>query len=104
MDGDGQPDALPRLRFLVKLGGAAITRKQELETLDEPCLATCLAQLRSVLADGDGEEAGPGPGSTPSCVVVHGAGSFGHFQASKWRVAAGTIGNPGAVLGLAETK
>ncbi|XP_027099908.1 isopentenyl phosphate kinase-like [Coffea arabica] len=94
------------IRCIVKLGGAAITCKHELETINEKNLDTVSKQLRQVMLScpDSGKVLGmdwskrPGTSETPSTidgccdefkvdfekfVVVHGAGSFGHFQASK---------------------
>lgn len=73
-DGWGMPEVL------IKLGGAAITHKDQLETLNEKVLQACmrhLAELYCMLG--------------PRIVVVHGAGSFGHQQAAASGVAHGGI-------------
>ncbi|KAI3433647.1 hypothetical protein D9Q98_003456 [Chlorella vulgaris] len=65
---------------LVKLGGAAITNKSQLETLDGTVLASCAQQLAQIYA------------LRGACfIVVHGAGSFGHHQAKASGVAGGGI-------------
>uniref|UniRef100_A0A6J0SPD4 Uncharacterized protein isoform X2 n=1 Tax=Pogona vitticeps TaxID=103695 RepID=A0A6J0SPD4_9SAUR len=64
---------------ILKLGGSALTQKDQLETLKGASLrkaAAIVAQLR-----GAGEK---------RCIVVHGAGSFGHFQAKEHDVCSGT--------------
>ena len=66
---------------LVKLGGAAITIKDKLETLDDEVLDTTISHLIETLNPPDTD------GPAPKLVVVHGAGSFGHFQASETGVA-----------------
>ncbi|KAF5939134.1 hypothetical protein HYC85_023393 [Camellia sinensis] len=95
------------IRCIVKLGGSAITCKNELETINEENLKTVSRQLRQTMMVSDsscgkvlGMDWSKRPGFTEtSCVVddfcdqpaldfchfmvVHGAGSFGHFQASK---------------------
>jgi len=70
-----------RVRCLVKLGGAAITDKQVLETLN----SEVLEHTARAVAKGIGAAEGAG------FVVVHGAGSFGHHQASEAKVAAGGL-------------
>ena len=55
--------------FAAKLGGAAITRKNEVESIDDLALDACVTALS--LAD---RRLGAG-------IVVHGAGSFGHGPA-----------------------
>nr|XP_051221633.1 isopentenyl phosphate kinase-like [Lolium perenne] len=88
--------------------GAAITNKGELESIDEGSLRSSCAQLRQAMS-GDatpgkvmgmdwsrrpGDPADPavdtegfrdmaGLGIDTNFIVVHGAGSFGHFQASR---------------------
>lgn len=54
---------------IVKFGGAAVTDKRARWTLKEECLNRCSTKLHTVLK----EEGG-------SAIVVHGAGSFGHFE------------------------
>ncbi|KAM0923903.1 hypothetical protein ACQ4PT_005213 [Festuca glaucescens] len=102
------PDNPRPVRFIVKLGGAAITNKGELESIDEGSLRSACAQLRQAMS-GDatpekvmgmdwsrrpGDPADPvvdtegfrdmtGLGIDTNFIVVHGAGSFGHFQASR---------------------
>jgi len=63
---------------VIKLGGAAITVKDSFETLAEGHLAECASLVASAWA-----------GGTSKCVVVHGAGSFGHFQAKEYNIAQG---------------
>ncbi|XP_044949104.1 isopentenyl phosphate kinase-like isoform X4 [Hordeum vulgare subsp. vulgare] len=101
--------AAPRpVRCIVKLGGAAITNKEELESIDEESLRSACAQLRQAMSDGTssekvmgmdwsrrpGDPADPGMdaegfagmaglGLDSNFVVVHDAGSFGHFQACR---------------------
>jgi isopentenyl phosphate kinase len=60
------------VRVLVKLGGAAITRKEELETLNAAELSAACA----LLADASHRH---------GLVLVHGAGSFGHQHAAASR-------------------
>lgn len=62
---------------VVKFGGSAITDKSKLETLKEVSLETSCAQIKEVLDRGG------------SVVVVHGAGSFGHFQAKQYGLSKG---------------
>lgn len=63
------PSATPQtLRRIIKFGGAAITQKSKLETLQQELLR----QLCTTLAAADG-----GHDSGSGTVVVHGAGSFG---------------------------
>lgn len=64
--------------IIVKMGGSAITRKATFECLARESLASA---ARAVATSGQ------------RCVLVHGAGSFGHFQAREHGVSKGT-GHP----------
>lgn len=68
---------------IVKLGGAAITDKRRLETVNDVTLDACVAHLAQVVIEDRSS------GDHSSTVVVHGAGSFGHFQAAQAGVASG---------------
>ncbi|XP_052184976.1 isopentenyl phosphate kinase isoform X3 [Diospyros lotus] len=116
------------LRCIVKLGGAAITCKNELEMLNEGGLEIVSRQLRqAMMASGSysskvlGMDWSKRPGfAEPSCVVddfidqqalalshfivVHGAGSFGHFQASKSGVHKGGVSQPLVKAGFVATR
>lgn len=74
---------------IVKLGGAAITKKDVFETLDEETLSSAALHLASV------------PGRL---VVVHGAGSFGHFQAGEYGVSRGPITDARVLKGFCLTR
>lgn len=78
----------PPLQSLVKLGGAAITAKSRLETLQPEVLASVCACLAT----------------QSSLVVVHGAGSFGHHQASNYAVAKGLAASKEGTKGFALTR
>ncbi|XP_050373223.1 isopentenyl phosphate kinase [Argentina anserina] len=115
------------IRCIVKLGGAAITCKNELETINEENLKTVSSQLRQsmiagsssgkvlgmdwsrkageseVLSTVDGFDDQPVPESCPF-IVVHGAGSFGHFQASKSGVHKGGWNRPLVKAGFVATR
>ena len=58
-----------RIAMVIKLGGSALTKKASFETLDETRLAETARQLS-------------GAGLAGRAVLIHGAGSFGHFQVS----------------------
>jgi isopentenyl phosphate kinase len=78
MDGQHSSPAVPKCHCIVKLGGAAITQKSQFECLQQHTLATVAQQLKVMhdqLRDG--------------LVVVHGAGSFGHFQAKQYDLVRG---------------
>lgn len=60
---------------VVKLGGAALTDKTQLESINERGFAACI-KLAAQLP--------------PRSCIVHGAGSFGHFHAARHNIKAGT--------------
>nr|QEY10176.1 isopentenyl phosphate kinase [Scutellaria barbata] len=111
------------LHCIVKLGGSAITCKNELETINENNLSTVSSQLRQgmILGPSQGMDWSRRPGSLdiPTVVdevddrlasnpkkflVVHGAGSFGHFQASKSGVHKGGLSRPLVKSGFVATR
>ena len=67
----------PRL-IIVKGGGSALTRKSDYETLDSLRLNATARQIRCSLESED-----------IKIVFVHGAGSFGHFDAKKFSLKSG---------------
>ncbi|XP_055801326.1 isopentenyl phosphate kinase [Solanum dulcamara] len=116
-----------RLRCIVKLGGAAITCKNKLETIDEENLKEVSSQLRQAFVQdstsahvlGMDWSKRPGQSEAPSFIndfgdqpvadsesfiVVHGAGSFGHFQASKSGVHKGGLSEPLVKAGFVATR
>ena len=54
---------------VVKMGGSAVTVKNSFETIRADALTATAMQIKSVLQD-----------NRINLIVVHGAGSFGHFQ------------------------
>ncbi|XP_044488532.1 isopentenyl phosphate kinase isoform X2 [Mangifera indica] len=112
------------IRCIVKLGGAAITCKNELEQINGKNLEVVCSQLRqSMMPSGKvfGMDWSKRPGiSDVSCnvnefehqltldshkfIVVHGAGSFGHFQASKSGVHKGGLHQPLVKAGFVATR
>ncbi|XP_002512133.2 isopentenyl phosphate kinase isoform X1 [Ricinus communis] len=115
------------IRCIVKLGGAAITCKNELEKVNEENLEIVSSQLKQALIAGSGSQRVLGMDwsnrhgtseiscdvdnfqeqtSLDSCsfVVVHGAGSFGHFQASKSGVHKGGLSQPLVKAGFVATR
>ncbi|KXZ47256.1 hypothetical protein GPECTOR_36g11 [Gonium pectorale] len=106
--GDAPP---PAVRRIVKLGGAAVTHKALLETLQADVLrrvCTSLAASGSGAGVGGGGGAGvggaSGAGGGGGTVVVHGAGSFGHHPASEYGVARGPLSDPRVRRGFALTR
>ncbi|CAI9096519.1 OLC1v1032684C1 [Oldenlandia corymbosa var. corymbosa] len=116
-----------RIRCIVKLGGAAITCKNEFETIHKENVKIVSQQLRQVMLLGSASEKvlgmdwskRPGESEAPSVndddsdqyvhnsekfVVVHGAGSFGHFQASKSGVHKGGLSQPLVKAGFVATR
>jgi isopentenyl phosphate kinase len=62
--------------LLVKLGGSCLTNKSEFETIAEHRFQETIGQLVQAIC------------SSPHIdyIVIHGAGSFGHFHARKYQV------------------
>ncbi|XP_020533624.1 isopentenyl phosphate kinase isoform X2 [Jatropha curcas] len=121
------PNLTKPVRCIVKLGGAAITCKNELEKVNEENLEVVSLQLRQAMITGSGSQKVIGfdwskkPGDpeiscdvdnfedqtlldSSSFVVVHGAGSFGHFQASKSGVHKGGLDQPLVRAGFVATR
>ncbi|KAF3655382.1 putative eukaryotic translation initiation factor 5A-3-like [Capsicum annuum] len=116
-----------RVRCIVKLGGAAITSKHKLETIDEENLKEVSSHLRQAFVPDStsanvlgmdwsrrpGQSEAPSfiddfsdqpAGDSESFIVVHGAGSFGHFQASKSGVHKGGLSRPLVKAGFVATR
>ncbi|KAL5221701.1 hypothetical protein ABZP36_026414 [Zizania latifolia] len=123
------PTASRPVRCIVKLGGAAITNKGEMESIDEESLRSSCAQLRQAMSHSGaaekvlgmdwsrrrGDPAEPvvdaegflemgGLGLDTNFVVVHGAGSFGHFQASRSGVHKGGLHSTLVKAGFVATR
>ncbi|XP_061369689.1 isopentenyl phosphate kinase isoform X2 [Gastrolobium bilobum] len=113
------------IHCIVKLGGAAITCKNELEMINEEILQKVSEQLRQAMISSSEKPPGmdwskrPGDSETfcnpeefgdhsvMECsrfIVVHGAGSFGHFQASKSAVHKGQLNKPLVKGGFVATR
>lgn len=73
---------------IVKLGGSALTHKRILETVNDNVLKQVAAQLAE---------------AKDSRIIVHGAGSFGHFQAKQYQIHQGDS-HPEFAKGFAETR
>ncbi|PNW73963.1 hypothetical protein CHLRE_13g579800v5 [Chlamydomonas reinhardtii] len=85
------PSAAPPVRRIIKLGGAAVTVKSQLETLRPEVLDSLVRTLATTSGLPEAEASTSGAGGT---VLVHGAGSFGHFPASEYGVVRGPISDP----------
>ena len=68
------PSAAPPVRRIIKLGGAAVTVKSQLETLRPEVLDSLVRTLATTSGLPEAEASTSGAGGT---VLVHGAGSFG---------------------------
>lgn len=93
----------PIVARIIKLGGAAITRKDELETLNEEALNAVSADIAASTSAGGPASEHMAPEAYDT-IVVHGAGSFGHFQASQYGVSRGGLHNAGVRKGFALTR
>ncbi|XP_010044461.2 isopentenyl phosphate kinase isoform X2 [Eucalyptus grandis] len=119
------PSLVKPLRCIVKLGGAAITCKNDLEKINETHLEMVATQLRQVMISGSSSSKVPGMDwskrngklgisvnvdnyqellESSSFIVVHGAGSFGHFQASQSGVHKGGLERPIVKAGFVATR
>lgn len=108
------------LHCIVKMGGAAVTHKGELESIDVEKLSITCSQLRQSMILSSGApinmdwSRSTGEIQVPEAsdlqqrhfdlkpfIIIHGAGSFGHFQASRSSVHKGgletTLGKAGFV-------
>ncbi|ESP01168.1 hypothetical protein LOTGIDRAFT_238298 [Lottia gigantea] len=63
--------------LIIKFGGSSITNKDCIETLRVTALEWCAHLVKKCL------------NSDKNCVIVHGAGSFGHHQAKEYHVSSG---------------
>jgi isopentenyl phosphate kinase len=77
---------------VIKLGGAAITVKDRLETLDDANIRASVKMLSKEFRAGR------------SLIVTHGAGSFGHFQAKRFKLNQGSNAHPDPRIGLASCR
>jgi isopentenyl phosphate kinase len=75
---------------VVKLGGSAITVKNSFEVLNQPQIDVTASQVSGAISNG------------VKLAVLHGAGSFGHFQAKEYLISKGNT-HPNWALGFAET-
>lgn len=66
-------------RIVIKLGGGLISNKQQLCTPELEALSQLASVISRLQASGY------------AIVLVHGAGSFGHIRAKKWRLAEGLL-------------
>ncbi|OVA13399.1 Aspartate/glutamate/uridylate kinase [Macleaya cordata] len=116
------------LRCIVKLGGAAITCKNEIEKINEENLGIVSSHLRqAMMVSSSTSEKVPGMDwskrsgvseistavddfgdqsllDSSNFIIVHGAGSFGHFQASKSGVHKGGLHLPLVKAGFVATR
>lgn len=74
-------EAPPVQSLIVKYGGSAVTDKASFETLDSESLNKSSVQLKTVHTEK----------RWANIVIVHGAGSFGHFHAKKYDLKSGGI-------------
>jgi isopentenyl phosphate kinase len=73
------------------MGGSAITMKSKLETLNAPALDATALQIAAAAQAG------------VKLAVLHGAGSFGHFQAKQYLISKGNA-HPEWAFGFADTR
>ncbi len=78
---------------IVKVGGAAITAKDEIESLDDANLDSIVDLVRRAA-----KESGIG------LILVHGAGSFGHHHARQSGISGAALDSPERCKGFASTR
>lgn len=82
------------IKCIIKLGGSAITHKDKFEALNDEALQSTVRQIHHLYSK-----------ISNRFVIVHGAGSFGHFQANQYKVAKGHINNNFNVkIGFSKTR
>ena len=65
---------IPKIDVIVKMGGAFITNKNELHSLREDMIETAAKQISEAFK------------SNYMMILIHGAGSYGHFEAKKYKL------------------
>lgn len=65
---------IPNIDAVIKIGGSAITKKDEMEVLNPEALQMAVDCIRQCIESG------------ASVVIVHGAGSFGHHHAKRYEI------------------
>ena len=79
-------------RVIVKLGGGLITDKSEYKKVRRDRVDAVSAVIRELIDSGH------------SVIIVHGAGSFGHLEARKWRLSEGIVSEMSEEQELAVTR
>jgi len=67
-------------RVLIKIGGASLTDKKKKETINKEAISKTVNLVKAILSNNN------------KLILVHGAGSFGHFEAKKYDVHKGIRG------------
>uniref|UniRef100_A0A7S3DDL2 Aspartate/glutamate/uridylate kinase domain-containing protein n=1 Tax=Palpitomonas bilix TaxID=652834 RepID=A0A7S3DDL2_9EUKA len=75
---------------IVKFGGAAVTNKTKKWCLEKDLLRNCCKSLAGALSSG----------YLANAVIVHGAGSFGHFEAKEYAIGKTVPSNKSELLHL----
>eukprot|EP01083_Nonionella_stella_P041044 111330_1 len=100
-DPDSDSEFIPRenvrVRFIMKIGGAAVTEKNSECTLKPKVLAEMADHLRECFERFKKDNRGD------AFVLVHGAGSFGHHTASKFSLKSGMKQHAESPVGFART-
>ncbi len=94
---------------LVKIGGSSITQKAERESLDQDALDWFSRSVRqslssTFLAPTDAEKCTSIESKNLAFVIVHGAGSFGHFSASDYQLKGQTEDPSNKTLSIPENR
>ena len=92
---------------IAKLGGSAITHKSKFESANLP-LITRLARGIGSIPKARAMGAAPEKSiedKTPALILIHGAGSYGHFQARQYKLSSsGAADHADWMQGLCETR
>ena len=68
------PATIMGKRIVVKFGGALITKKDEQSVANTQIIRNLCSVIKSITEEGI------------QVIIVHGAGSFGHLKAKRWRL------------------
>jgi isopentenyl phosphate kinase len=93
---------MPPKLLILKLGGSAITYKDQFETLNEATLHSIAKRLHE-----RPQSSSSSPSLSPLLILIHGAGSFGHFQAKQYNLSSkldGVMPHKEWALGLCLTR
>ena len=97
----------PRRLVICKIGGSCCTDKRQFESAKEDVLAAIAKHVDIIFKEHSRTGDSDGADCPPFLVVIHGAGSFGHFQAQQFQLKSGGLpggGPKGWVTGVSNLK